>query len=224
MNIELIITSDMHIGSKLFRPELLEPFLSSLPPGIPLVLNGDTIHDDKWNLFPPGHLAALDMLVAESGKRRVVWISGNHDRNPDLANRGKLEFADRLVHRNSVLILHGQHFLPFRWILRLIILLLMKPLGLAGGRSEILASRYSKRMPWLYSMLTHGAVRNVTAYARKNGFKMVICGHTHAREDRMENGVRYVNTGSWVNEPWCALVSETDIVLTPADGRSLSVT
>jgi UDP-2,3-diacylglucosamine pyrophosphatase LpxH len=30
------------------------------------------------------------------------------------------------------------------------------------------------------------------------GCKTVICGHMHFPEDRLINGVRYVNTGDWM--------------------------
>ena len=37
--------------------------------------------------------------------------------------------------------------------------------------------------------------------ALENGYEAVICGHTHYPEDRVYNGVRYLNTGAWTESP-----------------------
>jgi UDP-2,3-diacylglucosamine pyrophosphatase LpxH len=58
----------------------------------------------------------------------------------------------------------------------------------------------------------HGAVR----HARKRGVQTVICGHTHEPVDETVDGIRYINSGSWTEEP-CSFVTVGD------DGPSLHI-
>ena len=49
----------------------------------------------------------------------------------------------------------------------------------------------------------------LTDMARAKGCQGVICGHIHRPEDRMINGVRYLNSGDWV-ETLSALVEDLE--------------
>ena len=51
--------------------------------------------------------------------------------------------------------------------------------------------------------------RMLTDMARAKGCQGVICGHIHRPEDRMINGVRYLNSGDWV-ETLSALVEDNN--------------
>ena len=49
----------------------------------------------------------------------------------------------------------------------------------------------------------------LTDMARTKGCQGVICGHIHRPEDRMIDGIRYLNSGDWV-ETLSALVEDND--------------
>ena len=51
--------------------------------------------------------------------------------------------------------------------------------------------------------------RMLTDMARTKGCQGVICGHIHRPEDRVIEGVRYLNSGDWV-ETLSALVEDYD--------------
>ncbi len=42
---------------------------------------------------------------------------------------------------------------------------------------------------------------NAVNCAIENGYEAVTCGHTHYSEDRVFNGIRYINTGAWTESP-----------------------
>ena len=49
-----------------------------LPPGVELVLNGDTL-DNPHAELPPQDQESLAALLAQCRKREVIWVYGNHD-------------------------------------------------------------------------------------------------------------------------------------------------
>ena len=51
-------------------------------------------------------------------------------------------------------------------------------------------------------------------FAKKRGFEVITCGHTHFPEDRTVRGVRYINTGAWTEyPPHYLVVSDREIRL-----------
>ena len=55
---------------------------------------------------------------------------------------------------------------------------------------------------------------NAVHYARKNGFTAVACGHTHFAEEQFINGIQYLNTGAWTEQPtFYVRVTTDEIVL-----------
>ena len=214
MNPDLIVTSDLHIGSKRFHEDMLYRFLKSLPDGVPLVLNGDVLHRISSDSMVESQRKAVNAIIDESNRRRVIWLDGNHDKKLALPNPGKIERMDSFLHRGTICIMHGCDFIPFRFVLRLIVIAVIRPLGLGGGKDDILAARYGRTMPVIYRYLSRGAMKKAIAYARRRGYSTIICGHSHAWGDVTRNGVRYINTGTWTTEPaYCAVVTGTNAVL-----------
>ena len=79
--IELVVLSDIHLGTFGCHAKELINYLSSIKPKI-LVLNGDII--DIWQFrkkyFPPAHMQVIREILKlmESGTM-VYYITGNHD-------------------------------------------------------------------------------------------------------------------------------------------------
>jgi UDP-2,3-diacylglucosamine pyrophosphatase LpxH len=199
---ETIIVSDVHLGSRYCLCDDFIGFLDRLPAEATLVLNGDTVDRRQRNL-PPRHAEALDRLRAESLKRRVVWLRGNHDARYRPDDPQRIETALFFSLGRELYVSHGFHFDRVMPQHRLFIALfrLFHGLRVALGAPSAHVAHYAKRFAWLYRLLTDEVARDAAAFARANGYKAVTCGHTHHVEDRMLEGVRYINTGSWTEPP-----------------------
>jgi UDP-2,3-diacylglucosamine pyrophosphatase LpxH len=210
-----IVISDLHLGSKFCRYSQLLNFIRNLPPDCNLVLNGDTV--DRWqSRFHEEHSPALELLVAESFKRQVVWVQGNHDKRFVLRNKGMIEFKPSHCLGNQLFISHGYDFdgvMPlgkaFIFVFRY-----MHHLRIRFGAEAMHVAFYAKRFRRLYEVLRTNIRTNATRYAQERGFGAVTCGHTHYAEDIMVDGIRYINTGAWTEEPIFYLdVTENDMKL-----------
>ena len=209
-----IVISDVHLGSPHSRCEEFIRFVQSLPDGVTLVLNGDTANTHDSRRYPLRHREALDILRAASRRMRVVWIRGNHDERYQMAESGQIEFAEHHSIGKELFMAHGHDFdnvMPhhrffihlFRLIHRLRILL---------GAESIHVAVYAKRFSFLYRVLLRHVTLNAIEYAHENGYRAVACGHTHHVEDRVQTGVRYLNTGAWTEKTLHYLCVEDGII------------
>lgn len=214
-----VIVSDLHFGSPFSRIRPFNAFLDALPPDVTLIMNGDVV--DKWNEDLKGeHLATLNRLVEISKQRTVVWIRGNHDEQYPIPTAGKIRIEeDAFTIAGALHITHGDHFdfvMPnnklfmkfFRSVHRLRIRL---------GAPSMHVATYAKRFPRLYHFLTERVKSRAVRYAHKHGHPAITCGHTHYMEDTMFGGIRYLNTGSWTEDPpMCIRVLDSRIDLVEA--------
>ncbi|GAH12655.1 unnamed protein product [marine sediment metagenome] len=61
-------------------------------------------------------------------------------------------------------------------------------------------------------------MQNAIDYAKQHSFDVVVCGHTHYPEDRIVDGIRYINTGAWTEQPsFYLLVKNEEISLKIAE-------
>ncbi len=212
-----VITSDLHLGSRQCRAAAFSAFLDALPPGDRLVLNGDVVtHFAKETALPATHAAVLDQLRAMSYERDIIWTRGNNDRHFTLQDPGRIHFADDHALGRLLYIAHGDRFDHLMPSLRFVLI----PLRVVyefltrfiGSRTHV--TDFAKRFPAVYRILNGHVARNAMAYASKNGFQAVTCGHTHHPETRLHDGVSYYNTGCWTEDAAQVLV---------LDGENLSL-
>lgn len=221
--IEVLILSDTHLGTRGCEAKPLLNYLRSVEPKI-LVLNGDIM--DIWQFssgyFPATHWAVLKeiMDIAEKGTP-VYYLTGNHDDtlrklvpfrtgNIYLENKLLLELDGKLAW-----IFHGDVYdgsiTHGRWAAKI------------AGRCYdmiIVFNRFVNRMLRLINCKpTHfskklkssvkRAVQKVSNFETKaaelaieKGYDYVICGHIHRpqmREVQTEKGkVLYLNSGDWL--------------------------
>ena len=201
-NMNLIIVSDLHIGSRFFVTEAFEQFLSQLPEDCELVLNGDVINIPYVKLNP-SHRKILDRIKQRSLRQKVIWLQGNHDNGYVPDRFGEVVFKRSHSVGNKLLITHGDDFddiMPrnqlfmkvFKWLHKVRVKLGAKPVHVA---------EYAKKWKSLYRVLRKNVMTNAVKCAIENGYEAVICGHTHYAEDVVFNGVRYINTGAWTEVP-----------------------
>ena len=158
----------------------------------------------------------------------MVYLRGNHD---DILDRflpmqfGGLQIVDRYILESAsgrYLIIHGDAFDAVTQNSRLIAIL-----GDIGYQSLLKFNRiYNRYRTWRgkeYFSLSK-AIKARTKYvvnyisrfekqvvllARRHTCSGFICGHIHTPEDKMIDGIRYLNSGDWV-ESNTALVEHFD--------------
>jgi len=214
--VHVFVTSDVHLGSPHCRRESFLAFVRWLPDGSTLVLNGDTVDNPK----PPPSPKDRDVvmaLAATSKRIEVVWVEGNHDRDYRPAQAGQIRFAESYSLADGRLFAaHGSYFdniMPtHRWFVKTFKIL--HRLRLRLGASPVHVAEYAKRWRWFYGYLRRTVMANAVEHARENGYQAVTCGHVHHIEDSTLDGIRYVNTGAWTEDPaWFLEVTDESMEL-----------
>ena len=220
-NYKTIIVSDVHLGTKGSKSKEIARFLKQFHCDN-LILNGDII--DGWQLKKSGswkrkHTRFFNRVLKmmERQSTNVYYLRGNHDDFLDQIlplQIGRLQIlADMTYESNgkTYFITHGDVFdsitTNLRWIAYL---------GDVGYTFLLWLNRvvnyyrYKKGLPYFsLSQFVKGKVKQAVSYvddyetelakmAKAKGCDGIICGHIHKAENRMIDGVHYLNSGDWV--------------------------
>ena len=223
-HIELVVLSDLHLGTYGCHANQLLDYLKSIDPQT-LILNGDII--DIWNFsknyFPKSHMQVLRQILKMTEKGTTTYyITGNHDealRKYSGLKIGKFHLEDKLILNldgKKTWIFHGDIFdaTTKGWA---------KILAKLGGKgydvliwtnrlindilhyfgkekislSKRVKSGVKKAVQWISNFETIAAELAIDQH-----FDTVICGHIHQPQQRIiesNNGnVLYLNSGDWV--------------------------
>lgn len=228
-----IFISDLHLGYKVSRSDLVTDFLTNHTCDN-LYLVGDII--DFWELnrkfvwTRDDTLVLRNILIKKSGGTKVYYLTGNHDgviRHflEDIAFEG-ITFENELIHvgvdGKRYLVVHGDLFDNATVIWEVI--------SRMGGRayeySVSLNRHINKIRSWFcrpplsmsqaLKQNIKGAVNyinqfedHMVEYCKEKNCDGAICGHIHHATIRDMNGLIYMNCGDWV-ESYTALVENTD--------------
>jgi UDP-2,3-diacylglucosamine pyrophosphatase LpxH len=222
-NVELVIISDVHLGTYGSHAKELNNYLSSIKPKT-LVLNGDII--DAWQFrksyFPKAHLRVIQRIIGMASKgTKVYYITGNHDeilRKFSDMNMGNFSLVDKLVLElddKKAWIFHGDVFdasvQHSKWIAKL---------GGLGYDYLILMNRFANwclaklgREPYSFSKKIKASVKKAVKFisdfettatdlAIEKNYDYVICGHIHEpkilTKENKHGSTLYLNSGDWV--------------------------
>ncbi len=222
--IDLIVLSDVHLGTYGSRAAELSTYLDSVQPDV-LVLNGDII--DMWQFskhyFPQTHIQVLRSVIdlLETGTE-VYYITGNHDENLRKfkgLQLGNFSIVNKLLldlPTGKAWIFHGDVFdttmKHSKWIAKLggkgydlliLINTFMNWCSQKMGRGRI---SFSKRV----KDSVKGVIKHVNNFeetaaeiAINNGYTYVVCGHIHQPKIRVfdipdKGTTTYLNSGDWV--------------------------
>lgn len=105
----VIIVSDLHIGSRFFVNRTFEHFIGQIPEACELVLNGDII-DNPYMKLSPSHQRILDLIKLLSFRQNVIWLKGNHDNGYLPDQFGNIVFKHSHSVGKRLLITHGHNF------------------------------------------------------------------------------------------------------------------
>ena len=222
-NLELVVISDVHLGTFGCHAKELYHYLSTIKPKT-LILNGDII--DIWQFrksyFPKSHLKVIKKIIDLASKgTEVYYITGNHDemlRKFSDTKIGNFSIIDKLVLElddKKAWIFHGDVFdasvQHSKWIAKL---------GGWGYDLLILANRSINWMlqkmgkePYSFSKKIKANVKKAVKFisdfevtaselAIENNYDYVICGHIHEpkmiRKVNKKGTTFYLNSGDWV--------------------------
>jgi UDP-2,3-diacylglucosamine pyrophosphatase LpxH len=222
-NVEVVVISDVHLGTYGSHAKELSNYLSSIKPKI-LVLNGDII--DAWQFrksyFPKSHLKVIQKIIGFASKgTKVYYVTGNHDeilRKFSEMSMGNFALVDKLILElddKKAWIFHGDVFdasvQHSKWIAKL---------GGIGYDYLILTNRFinwclSKidREPYSFSKKIKASVKKAvkhisdfettaTDLAIEKKYDYVICGHIHepkiVKKENKNGSTLYLNSGDWI--------------------------
>jgi UDP-2,3-diacylglucosamine pyrophosphatase LpxH len=231
-NYRAIFISDVHLGTKRAQAEALLDFLRKTDSNY-LYLVGDIV--DSWSLkktwfWHQTHNDVIQKILRKARKgTRVVYVPGNHDENfREFTNlrMGKVAVLKEAIHVTATgkryLVLHGDKFdgvVCFApWLAKLGDSAYEVAMDFNSALNK--CRRFFKMPYWsLSAFLKHKvkkAVEYVSRYeeavvrdAKHRQCVGVICGHIHTPDDRMIDGIHYLNDGDWV-ESCTALVEHMD--------------
>lgn len=220
--IEVLVLSDIHLGTYGCRAEELLDYLRTVDPRM-VILNGDII--DIWQFkksyFPAAHMKVLKRLLKLAAKVPVYYITGNHDdalRRYSPATLGNLRLLDRLdltLGGERYWFFHGDIFdastTHARWLAKL---------GGFGYDLLIRSNNFVNRVLLFFgkprmsfSARIKKSVKRAVSYigdfertaaniAIHDGFQHVVCGHIHQPQMRTiqdaDGAVNYMNSGDWI--------------------------
>jgi len=222
--LDVVVISDVHLGSYGCRAKELVNYLKSISPNI-LILNGDII--DGWQFskryFPVSHIQVIKEVMQMITKgTRVFYITGNHDemmRKYSDIHLGNFTLTDKLVleiDNKMTWIFHGDVFDNTTKNSAKI----LAKLGSKGYNLLIRFNRFVNFILKLFGQERVSISKRVMAGVNKavskiNDFELiaaelaiekkydyVICGHIHKPQKRIvenkEGKVTYLNSGDWV--------------------------
>lgn len=222
-SVEVVVISDVHLGTYGCRAKELVAYLKSIKPNI-LILNGDII--DGWQFskryFPASHMAVIkEVLNLMMQGTRVFYITGNHDeqlrRYTDF-HLSNFTLTDKLVleiNNKMTWIFHGDVFdnttkggakflakLGSNGYGMLILLnrFINSILKMMGKEKVSLSKRVMAEVNKAAKVNAFEAIAAELAIEKK--FDYVICGHIHQPQQRVvetaQGKVTYLNSGDWV--------------------------
>ena len=227
-----IFVSDLHLGTKRAQAEAFLDFLQKTDSEY-LYLVGDII--DSWSLrktwfWRQSHNDVVQKLLRKARKgTKLIYIPGNHDENfRDFLNLrfGKVAVLEETVHTSAqgqrYLVLHGDKFdgvVCFApWLAKLGDQAYEVSMSLNAMVNRV--RRFFRLPYWSLSAFLKYKVKKAVEFlsrfeeavvreARHRQCVGAICGHIHTPENRMIDGIHYLNDGDWV-ESCTALVEHFD--------------
>ncbi|MDG5767001.1 UDP-2,3-diacylglucosamine diphosphatase [Balneolales bacterium ANBcel1] len=222
-NVDIVVLSDVHLGSFGCHSAELVAYLKSIKPRI-IVLNGDLL--DVWQFkkyyWPDTHMEVLKCIMGMLGDgTRVYYLTGNHDellRKYSPFRLGGFHLADKVVLNidgKKAWIFHGDVFdvtMQYsKFIAKLggrgynLLILLNKMINYVTMRTGKGRMSFSKRIKDSVKTAVKFISRfeiTATDLAIEKGYDYVICGHIHRPNietfTNKKGTVTYLNSGDWV--------------------------
>lgn len=221
--VELVVISDIHLGTYGCHAEELLKYLKSISPQ-KLILNGDII--DMWQFnkryWPKSHMQVVKHITGLLAKgTKIIYLTGNHDemlRKFSGFRIGSFHILDKIVVKlngKRAWIFHGDVFdvtMQYsKWLAKLgafgydtliLINTFFNWVLTKMGREKISLSKRVKDSVKSAVKFINDFEVTAAEIAISNEYDYVVCGHIHQPEMRTvvtEKGdVLYLNSGDWI--------------------------
>jgi UDP-2,3-diacylglucosamine pyrophosphatase LpxH len=221
--VELVVLSDLHLGTYGSRARELHQYLQEIKPAT-LILNGDII--DFWQFskryWPKHHMKVVKDIISMAAKgTNIYYITGNHDetmRRFSGLRIGNIEILNKLelnLNGKKTWFFHGDVFdvvmQHSRWLEKLgaigydfLILLnvFVNYFGRMAGKGKVSISKRIKENVKTAVKFIGNFEQTAAKLAIHKGFQAIVCGHIHHPEIKEivvdNNSVMYLNSGDWV--------------------------
>ena len=222
-DVELVVLSDIHLGTYGCHAEELLRYLKSINPK-KIILNGDII--DMWQFskryWPKSHMQIVKHITGLLTKNtKVIYLTGNHDemlRKFSGFKIGSFKVDNKVVLKldgKRAWIFHGDVFdvtmTHSQWLAKLgavgydtliLINALVNWVLKLFGREKISLSKRVKDSVKSAIKFIDNFESTAADIAIDNKYDYVVCGHIHKPEIKQivtEKGeVTYLNSGDWV--------------------------
>lgn len=223
--VDIIVISDVHLGTYGCRAKELLHYLKSIKPKI-VVLNGDII--DIWQFnksyWPKSHMKVIKHLMNWLSKGvKVYYITGNHDemlRKFEGFKMGSFHILNKLIleldNQEKAWIFHGDVFdvtmQHSKWLAKLgavgyDTLIIIN--SLANWISETIFKRGKLSFSKKIKNSVKGAIKFINGFEEtaadigiSKNYQYVVCGHIHHPEmrriEQTHGSIMYLNSGDWI--------------------------
>lgn len=228
--VDLVVISDVHLGTYGCRAKELLHYLKSINPKT-IILNGDII--DIWQFskryWPKSHMKVVKHIMHWISKgKKVYYVTGNHDemlRKFAGFKMGSFSIVNKLVleleDNKKAWIFHGDVFdvtmEHSKWLAKL---------GAIGYDTLIvinsvvnfISERIFRRGKISLSKKIKNSVKSAVKFINNfeqvsadigisNNYDYVVCGHIHQPEMReisnAHGSIMYLNSGDWIENLTC---------------------
>ncbi len=221
--VEVLVLSDIHLGTKGCRAEELLKYLNSIQPQ-KVILNGDIV--DIWQFkkryWPKSHMRIIKHFTSLLSKGiPVYYITGNHDellRKFEGFTLGKLSIVNKLIlnlNGKKAWVFHGDVFditMQYaKWLTRLgsigydLLIMINSAVNYFAklvGREKVSLSKKIKNSVKSAVKYINDFERIAAEIAIDKGYDFVLCGHIHHPEQKQISSkyrsTTYLNSGDWV--------------------------
>jgi UDP-2,3-diacylglucosamine pyrophosphatase LpxH len=222
-DVELVILSDIHLGTYGCHAEELLRYLKTINPK-KLILNGDII--DMWQFskryWPKSHMQVVKHITSLLTKNtKIIYLTGNHDemlRKFSGFRLGSFHINNKVVMKlngKRAWIFHGDVFdvtMQYsKWLAKLgavgydtliVINTFVNWCLIKLGREKISLSKRVKDSVKSAVSFINDFEKTAADIAIENGYDYVVCGHIHhpvIKKIQTEKGsVIYLNSGDWI--------------------------
>lgn len=223
--VDILVISDVHLGTFGCRAKELLHYLKSIKPKI-VVLNGDII--DVWqfskNYWPKSHMKVVKHLFSWISKGvKTYYVTGNHDemlRKFVGLKMGSFRMVNKVVldlpDNKKAWIFHGDVFdvtmQHSKWLAKLGAVG-YDTLILINSLANFISEKVFKKGKLSLSKKIKNSVKSAVKFVNNfeqtsadigisNRYDYVICGHIHQPEIReisnADGKIMYLNSGDWV--------------------------
>lgn len=212
---DAVIISDIHLGSEVCQSKRITELLTLIEQEQistkEIIVNGDLFDSWDFRKLKGSHWKVLSKMRSLAKNKHIVWINGNHDGPAEIISHLiGVDFVEEYKIKSGnkqILILHGDVFDNFIAKYPIFTKIADKVYrAIQRIDKSFYLAKLAKRSSKTFLRCSEQIKEKAKNYARKKGFDMVCCGHTHLALEDKTGQVWYFNAGSWTESP-CSYIT-----------------